>query len=76
MDWINVKIRLPEIKNGREVRVIVYCGNEKYNKFIGEMDYVSEIVRGKQVERFKWNGRLAPWSPTHWQYLPAPPQDA
>lgn len=35
--------------------------------------WVRTVVRGKQVERWEWNGRICPWEPVHWMELPNPP---
>lgn len=36
------------------------------------MDFTYEKVRGKEVGRWKWYDRLAPWKVIAWHHLPAP----
>lgn len=38
------------------------------------MDFVYEIIKGKEVGRWKWSGRLSPWEVLAWKPLDAPYQ--
>ena len=75
--WISVKERLPEIpKNvpsySAHFKVLVAWGPADGN--VASMHYERDNVRGKEIERFKYNGRLSPWLITHWMPLPEPPK--
>lgn len=36
------------------------------------MDFIYETVRGKEVSRWKWMGRISPWKVIAWRELPEP----
>ena len=76
--WKSVKDELPEIdvqlpEYARHIKVIACWGKDKSN--VAEMLYCSDVVRGKEVRRFKWHDRLSPWEVTHWMLLPEPPEE-
>lgn len=37
-----------------------------------DMRYVHTTVRGKDVERWEWQGRISPWNVIAWRPLPEP----
>jgi hypothetical protein len=37
------------------------------------MYFVVKRVRSKWISRWEWHGRISPWEPIHWAYLPEPP---
>ena len=67
--WRDTKKELP----GKRMWVWACWGNRKEN--VDGMEYVIEIVRGKEKRRFYWRGRLSPWEVLYWQpyYKPEPP---
>lgn len=74
MEWIKCSDRMPEIPEGKYfIKVLVHWKGG----YVAEMEYCKDIVRGKEILRFHWWGRLAPsqWNITHWMYLPEPPKD-
>ena len=75
-NWVAVSERLPEIpKDGpsyaQEVKVIACWGDRIENT--AEMRYCRRKVRGKEVYRFEWMGRIAPWKVNYWMEFPKPP---
>ena len=74
--WIAVSDRLPEISKDAPsyatyVKVIACWGNRIEN--VAQMDYCRRIVRGKEVYRFEWMGRISPWKVDYWMEFPNPP---
>ena len=77
MKWISTKDEFPGIDDNVEqykkrVRVIAAWGSRTEN--VAEMEYSEDVVRGKVLRRFKWNGRISPWNVTHWMPFPEPPK--
>lgn len=76
--WIPVSERLPDFDSLSDVEkitgvtVIAAWGSNASN--VAEMRYVERTVRGKQVRRFEWQGRISPWEIIYWQPLPEPPK--
>lgn len=74
--WVSVDNRLPEIPKDspsymQEVKVIACWGKEMNN--VAQMSYCKRSVRGKDVYRFEWNGRISPWKIDYWMEFPKPP---
>ena len=75
-NWVAVSERLPEIpKDGpsyaQEVKVIACWGDRIENT--AEMRYCRRKVRGKEVYRFEWMGKISPWKVNYWMEFPKPP---
>ena len=73
MEWISVKDRLPAIPDSKysyeqQVKVIG-CWGEHWSEF----SYVRRMVRGKQIDRFEWNGRINTFPIEYWG-IPLPPK--
>lgn len=70
--WILCSDRLPSKEEcgdfGKEFNVTVYTNELKTLT----MEFVYETVRGKEVGRWKWLGRLSPWEVIAWKSLPEP----
>lgn len=74
--WVSVSERLPKIPKGgpsyaQEVKVIACWGDR--NEFMAEMRYCRRKVRGKEVYRFEWMGKISPWKVNYWMEFPKPP---
>jgi hypothetical protein len=74
--WVAVSERLPEIPKDApsyidHVKVIACWGNKSEN--VAQMDYCRRIVRGKEVYRFEWMGKISPWKVDYWMEFPKPP---
>lgn len=71
-DWILCSDRLPTKEEcgdyRKEFNVTVNAGGIKTLTMLFEY----EVVRGKEVCRWKWFGRLSPWEVIAWQPLPEP----
>ena len=72
--WISCSERLPSKEEcgpyGRgefQVTISQYDGNKTT-----VMDYEYTTVRGKEVSRWKWNGRVSPWEVIAWKPLSEP----
>lgn len=76
-EWINCIERQPiidysEPEYKRSVRAIVAC-----DAGVMEMTYISNAYARTEkgrLARWEWQGRIAPWEPTHWMLLPSPPE--
>lgn len=69
--WIPCKDRVPtneECKVEHEFNVTVNANGFKTLT----MDFEYETVRGKEVCRWKWLGRLSPWKVIAWRKKPEP----
>lgn len=73
-DWIPCSERLPSKEecgtygSGEfQVTIPQYDGNKTT-----VMDYEYTTVRGKEISRWKWNGRLSPWEVIAWKPLSEP----
>ncbi len=78
-NWVAVLERLPEIPKDappylEHVKVIACWGNKSEN--VAQMDYCRRIVRGKEVYRFEWMGKISPWKVDYWMEFPKPPASA
>ena len=76
MEWISVEDRLPEIPNdspswSQQIKVIGYWLNGTNHQW-AEFYYVKRTVRGKEVKRFEWQGRINTFPISHWA-IPEPP---
>jgi hypothetical protein len=77
--WISVDERLPEIDYSnpayaRGVKVLAAWGNDPGN--VAEMEYRSNAYAKTEkgrLPRFEWQGRVSPWTVTHWMPLPEAP---
>lgn len=74
--WVAVSERLPEIPKdapsyAQHVKVIACWGNRIEN--VAQMDYCRRTVRGKEVYRFEWMGKISPWKVDYWMEFPKPP---
>lgn len=74
--WVATSERLPEIPKdapsySQHVKVIACWGNREENMV--QMNYCRRIVRGKEVHRFEWMGKLSPWKVDYWMEFPMPP---
>ena len=72
--WISCSERLPSKEEcgtygRREFQVTIpqYDGNKTI-----AMDYEYTTVRGKEISRWKWNGKLSPWEVIAWKPLSEP----
>lgn len=76
--WISVKDKLPEIDTTqpfyRHHTCVIACWGPSIHN-IGEMEYTLDVVRGKEIKRFKWNGKLSPWNVLYWKPFPKPPEN-
>jgi len=67
--WIPVSERLPDSR----ATCLVACERG----FVTAMEYTSnehaKTEKGRRW-RWEWNGRISPWTVTHWMPLPAPPE--
>lgn len=70
--WIPTSEQLPELNNywPDAINVIGFWGN----KSVAEVTFCREYVRGKMLERWKFQGRICQFKITHWQYMPNPPK--
>lgn len=76
--WVAVSERLPEIPKDvpsydQRVKVIASWGNKIEN--MAEMYFCRRIVRGKEVYRFEWMGKISPWKVDYWREFPNPPKE-
>lgn len=69
-EWISVEERLPD-EDGDYITMTNASGKGKGVLF---HRYETNYVRGKELRRWYWNGRLTPWIVTHWMPLPQPPK--
>lgn len=74
--WVAVDDELPKIpinapSYAREIKVIAAWGTAINN--CAEMRFCRRTVRGKDVERFEWMGKISPWDVKFWAYFPEPP---
>lgn len=70
-EWIPISERLPDVPN--EYNVSVHCDTwEKDMAMCATWE--NTTVRGKDVSRWIWNGRIFPsyWKITAWMPLPEP----
>jgi hypothetical protein len=76
MKWININEKLPKDNNtdgGTDYLVTVKCDTWKSPKTM-VMEWEETEIRGKQVQRWKWNNRIKinEWVVTHWMEFPKP----
>lgn len=71
MEWTKFEEQKPpDTKYSEPYNVVVSnCSNRKTMS----MDWVHTTVRGKDIHRWEWHGRIAPWTVTHYMPLPEPP---
>ena len=73
-EWISVEDRLPELPDRKWCEVMVITAQKGDNKS-RVMIYERAVVRGKQVERWKYHwDRIADITPDFWMPLPEPPE--
>lgn len=75
-NWIPTSLKMPEIPKDtpmydQKIKVIACWGSDPNQ--MAEMDYARKIIRGKEIHRFEWFGRISPWVILYWMYLPESP---
>ena len=70
-NWISVRDRLPD----EDGTYITFTNATGKSKGVIAQRFVTEVVRGVKVKRWKYNDRISPWIVTHWQPLPEPPKE-
>lgn len=71
--WVPVSERLPE--KPEKWSFVTYNVLIQSGKVMA-LDWISVTVRGKEVCRWEWHGRIADWEVTHWMPLPEAPKEA
>ena len=80
MEWVSVETEKPKdltaYGSGTQYLVTVDCCSWDKKKTL-VMSWCKETIRGKVVERWKWNDRLvdAHWIVTAWMPFPPPKED-
>lgn len=69
--WIPVKEQLPPEPELNSITYKSYLVTGSYG-IVEPMEYVKEIVRNKEVVRWKWRGRISPWEVLAWMPYPEP----
>lgn len=72
--WVSVSERLPEIPKDNPCQMVkvIACWGDR-NEGMAEMRYCRRKVRGKEVYRFEWMGKISPWKVNYWMEFPKPP---
>ena len=72
--WVSITERLPDLTDKKFEyghKVITCWGKTKAN--MAEMFFCKRNIRGKDVFRFEWNGRIDPFGVKYWMEFPKPP---